>query len=66
MSKSNELFQQVQQSPDDSDYQYFCWLTDKQWQEYLDEEEMKYHAKFGWGVAFMLKWSEFLIKNNLK
>lgn len=41
-------------------------LTDKQWQEYLDEEEKRYHTKYGYGVTFHLMWNEFLIKNNLK
>lgn len=66
MSKSNELYMTTQQSPEDLDYQYFVWMSDKEWQEYLDEEEKRYHTKYGYGVAFMLKWSEFLIKNNLK
>jgi len=41
-------------------------LTDKEWQEYLDEEEKRYHTKYGYGVTFHLMWSEFLIKNDLK
>ena len=69
MSRSSELFMQTREMEaqvDDSDYQYFEWLTDKQWQDYLDEEEKRYHTKYGYGVTFHLMWSEFLIKNDLK
>lgn len=66
MGKSNELYQQtIGSQGDDSDYQYFQWLTDKEWQEYLYEEELNYHKRYGYGATFILLWSEFLKKNNI-
>lgn len=67
MGKSNELYMTTQQSPDDSDYQYFQWLTDKEWQEYLEEERQAMEKKYrDFPATLTLKWAEFLIKNNLK
>lgn len=66
MGKTAQLYLDNRQEPDDSDYQYFQWMSDKEWQEYLDEEEKRYHTKYGWGVTFLLMWSDFLIKNGMK
>ena len=68
MSRSSELFMQTREMEaqvDDSDYQYFEWLTDKQWQEYLDEKENEYHRKFGHALVFRMEWNKFLIKNHM-
>ena len=64
MGKTAQLYLDNCQEPDDSDYQYFQWMSDKEWQEYLDEEEKRCHAKYGYGVTFMLKWAEYLKKVN--
>ena len=67
MSKSNELYMTTQQSPDDYDYQYFVWMSDKEWQEYLERERQEIVKKYRDAPATAtLMWAEFLIKNNLK
>ena len=67
MGKSSELYQQVQESPDDSDYQYFQWLSNEEWQDYLEEEEKRLRKAYRDSPAtFAVMYADFLIKNNLK
>ena len=68
MSKSSELYlETVGSQEDDKDYEYFVWLTNKEWQDYLEEERLKLMKKHRDAPAtFVVKWSEFLLKNNMK
>ena len=65
MGKTAQLYLDNRQEPDDSDYQYFQWMSDKEWQEYLDEKENEYHRKFGHALVFRMEWNKFLIKNHM-
>lgn len=67
MGKSGEWFMQTREMEaevDDTDYQYFEWLSNAQWQDYVTEMENKLHKKYGYGATFQLKWAEFLTKNH--
>ena len=70
MSRSRELFMQQREMSslgDDSDIEYFEWLSDKAWQEYLEREREAIEKKYRDAPATLaLKWGEFLIKHNLK
>jgi len=43
--------------------EYFEWMSQQQWQEYLDAEIQKTHNLYGYGVHARLKIAEFLSKN---
>ena len=68
MSKSSELYlETVGSHEDDKDYEYFEWLTNKQWQDYLEEERLKIEKKYRDAPAtLVVKWGEFLLKNHMK
>ena len=70
MSRSRELFMQQREMSslgDDSDYRYFEWLTDKQWQEYLNKEREALEKKYRDAPATLaVMWANFLIKNNIR
>lgn len=70
MSRSRELFMQQREMSsrcDDSDIEYFEWMSNKEWQEYLERERQAIEKRYRDAPAtLVLKWGEFLIKNNLK
>ena len=64
MSKSKEMFMETRQGMSDIG-EYFEWLADKEWQEYLNETKKLYMEKYKNAPAtFKLAWSQFLIDNN--
>jgi hypothetical protein len=65
MGKSGQWFmQQRELEVDDSDYQYFQWLTEAQWQDAMEMEREKLQRMYGSGATFKIKFAEFLNKNH--
>ncbi len=48
---------------DDSDYQYFEWLSDNQWYEYVQQKQSEFHKLYGWGMEFKIQWDNWCLMN---
>jgi len=45
--------------------EYFEWMSQQEWLQYVDEMEAEYHKKYGYALMFRMKWAEFKKQNNL-
>jgi len=45
--------------------EYFEWMSEQEWLQYVDEMEAEYHKKYGYALMFRMKWAEFKKQNNL-
>ncbi len=61
MSRSKELFMETRQGQQDVD-EYFQWLKEEEWQQYLQSREEDFHRKYGYALTFRMKWAEYLKK----
>jgi len=61
MGKSKQAFMETRQGQQDVD-EYFQWLKEEEWQQYIDEMEAEYHKKYGYALTFRMKWAEYLKK----
>lgn len=67
MSRTKEYYHDVINQIDDvdeSDYEYFQWLTNAQWEEAVEEERERLQNMYGSGAHMKLKFGEFLNKNS--
>ncbi len=64
MSRSKELFMETRQGQQDIQ-EYFEWMSEQEWLQYVDEMEAEYHKKYGYALMFRMKWAEFKKQNNL-
>ena len=45
--------------------EYFEWMSEQEWLQYVDEMEAEYHRLYGWNLMFRMKWAEFKTKNGM-
>ncbi len=64
MSRSKELFMETREGQQDIQ-EYFEWMSEQEWLQYVDEMEAEYHKKYGYALMFRMKWAEFKKQNNL-
>jgi len=64
MSRSKELFMETREGQQDIQ-EYFEWMSQQEWQHYIDEMEAEYHKKYGHALMFRMKWAEFKTKNGI-
>ena len=62
MGKSKELYMQMH---NEDIQEYFEWMSEQEWLQYVDEMEAEYHKKYGYALMFRMKWAEFKKQNGI-
>ena len=63
MSKSGEKYAKVNSAVIDKEY--FQWLSEQEWLEYVRAEKEAYREKYGYTLTFRLIWYDFLFRNGI-
>ena len=62
MGQSKNLYMETHQ---EDIQEYFQWLREEEWQQYLNAKEEEFHKKYGHSLAFKIEWYKFKLKNDL-
>ena len=60
----SELAIEMMNQDDFDDIEYFELLREAEWRAYVEKEEEQLRNQFGNGLAFRIKYAEFLNKNH--
>lgn len=63
MSKIKNFYDSEINNNNIDDTQYFELLSEEEWQSEVERIENEYHLKYGYGIAYHLKFTEWLFKN---
>lgn len=62
MGKSKELYMQMH---NEDIQEYFEWMSQQEWEAYIQAMEDEYHKRYGYALMFRMKWAEFKTKNGM-
>jgi len=62
MGKSKELYMQMH---NEDIQEYFEWMSQQEWEAYIQAMEDEYHKRYGYALMFRMKWAEFKKQNGI-
>ena len=64
MGKSKMAFMETRDGMEDMK-EYFQWIKEEEWKQYVDAMEEEFHRKYGHQLMFRIEWGKWLRKNNM-